>query len=982
MCIVLTAILCISRHVYGRDVEMGVLLDQSEFPSTAMEEFYHLFEYTAFAITTVVVIFTMTVIVMSNTKGISNYRWYLIHTLLWSLFFDGMGTFIGAVTLFPVPCYYGVNLAGTTSDATQTAYFFIGVSAILGKLCSLLFQFEHRYYQTQSSTSRYHRMCSHIQGFMQIVVRFCLIILAMALVLIPFALFFPNQEEQRALLRSLDPVVASLIDQHPSLLCITAGTDYIPVLLTICISSSPFLRLTPTVSPFTLTTAFFLHIFCSKAGDVEMGVLLNESELPTPYFVQFYHRFEYTAFGISVVVVLSTMAVIVFSSTKGISKYRWYLIHTLFWSFFFDAMGTFIGAVTLFPVPCYYGVNAAGNTDKVTQTVYFFNGVAAVIGKICSMLFQFEHRYHQTQPYDSSYRIMCSRVQGYMEIVVRFFVTVGVMISVMVPYATFFPDQEEEKALLISMDPEIEKIFDQHPGMLYCKAGDVEMGVLLDESELPTPDFVQFYHRFEYTAFGISAAVVLSTMAVIVFSKTKGISKYRWYLIHTLLWSFFFDAMGTFIGAVTLFPVPCYYGVNAAGNTDKVTQTVYFFVGVAAVIGKICSLLFQFEHRYYQTQSAHSSYRYMCSRVQGFLEILVRFFLTVVFMIIVMVPFALFFPDQEEEKALLISMDPVIAKIFDQHPGTLCFSSGTDVSTVLLPPTIIVAIIPFVCCLTLYIIYTSIRTQFSANTQRLQMMLFWSLVAQMGAFFVLLIVPLLFFIGASLLGTRWNAHPMGVLLDESELPSPTLLFYYKIYENVAFSITFIMVVVTMSVMLLSTTRAISKYRWFLIHELAWSLFFDAMGSLIGAVTLFPLPCYFGVNISNKLTGTQQIIYFFVGINSLLGKSCSILFQFEYRFLNTLAVTSSIRRFLEKPRQGREIMVRGTIMLTLSVVIFFIITKDVSVRIERFSRSAHNFYERRDGDSFTLSVLLRASGKLPWESRVTVNTVSKALATAD
>lgn len=114
----------------------------------------------------------------------------------------------------------------------------------------------------------------------------------------------------------------------------------------------------------------------------------------------------------------------------------------------------------------------------------------------------------------------------------------------------------------------------------------------------------------------------------------------------------------------------------------------------------------------------------------------------------------------------------------------------------------------------------------------------------------------------------------------------------------------------------------SHYRWYLIHELIWSLFFDSMGSLIGAVTLFPLPCYFGVNAANHFTGSYQIVYFFVGVNSLVGKSLALIIQFQYRFQRTLPPDSFLRVLdLSRFPLHLHLIITVCIMCVVSGVLF-------------------------------------------------------------
>ncbi|CAD5210775.1 unnamed protein product [Bursaphelenchus xylophilus] len=211
------------------------------------------------------------------------------------------------------------------------------------------------------------------------------------------------------------------------------------------------------------------------------------------------------------------------------------------------------------------------------------------------------------------------------------------------------------------------------------------MGVLLAQSELPSAEMLAAYHAYEYVAYCTTLVFVVITITVIL-TTSQGVSQYRWYLLHGLIWSLLFDTMGTLIGAVVLFPLPCYFGVNAASNIAGHTQAVYFFVGVATLVGKIFALIFQFEYRYYQAQSSSSKYRVMCSYVSGNMELALRAGILVFMIILILLPFALFFPDQDEQRAQLAYLDPVVAQVIKEHPDLLCFSTGTDATKVIIIP--------------------------------------------------------------------------------------------------------------------------------------------------------------------------------------------------------------------------------------------------------------------------------------------------------
>ncbi|CAD5208569.1 unnamed protein product [Bursaphelenchus xylophilus] len=280
------------------------------------------------------------------------------------------------------------------------------------------------------------------------------------------------------------------------------------------------------------------------------------------------------------------------------------------------------------------------------------------------------------------------------------------------------------------------------------------MGVLLNEDELPTPQMLAAYRTFEYVAYVVSLIILVITVATIL-SSSQAVGQYRWYLLHGLAWLFVFDTFGTLIGAVTLFPVPCYYGINAAASIVGTKQIVYFFIGVGSIIGKVSALVWQFEFRYYQAQPSTSRYRHICGLYSEKTWVVFRVCLLSSFIAVVIAPLAISFPDQEKQRQFLISLDPVIAKIIAQHPGMMCFSTGTNSNSVIIIPFILALLLPWVGGYATYLIYAAIRKQqLTTKTRRLQMMLFWSLFAQLAALFLLVLVPATVYLGGPLFGFR------------------------------------------------------------------------------------------------------------------------------------------------------------------------------------------------------------------------------------
>ncbi|CAD5232859.1 unnamed protein product [Bursaphelenchus xylophilus] len=158
---------------------------------------------------------------------------------------------------------------------------------------------------------------------------------------------------------------------------------------------------------------------------------------------------------------------------------------------------------------------------------------------------------------------------------------------------------------------------------------------------------------------------------------------------------------------------------------------------------------------------------------------------------------------------------------------------------------------------------------------------------------------------------------MGIFLNESDLPSAELLHFYKVFEDTALGVTVLMVPFTILVMVFTSNSVINAYRLLLINELSWSLLLDIMAALIGAVSLYPLPCYYGVNVTSALSHTQQLTYFVVGIGVCVMKDFAIFYQLEYILVKSLAMDSKIRTFfLMTPKSGLVLTHVGIILSIL------------------------------------------------------------------
>ncbi|CAD5235176.1 unnamed protein product [Bursaphelenchus xylophilus] len=135
-------------------------------------------------------------------------------------------------------------------------------------------------------------------------------------------------------------------------------------------------------------------------------------------------------------------------------------------------------------------------------------------------------------------------------------------------------------------------------------------------------------------------------------------------------------------------------------------------------------------------------------------------------------------------------MDPVLAQIYREHPNTACFSGGVDSLIVTIATCYIFVAVAFGAFFLGFIYITINRSKFTANTYRLQMMLFWSLIAQMAAFVVFMLIPGTVYLGGATLKFR-NLPKISVIcffffVSHTTVDSLMVLFFIKPYRRAVF----------------------------------------------------------------------------------------------------------------------------------------------------------------------------------------------------
>lgn len=198
--------------------------------------------------------------------------------------------------------------------------------------------------------------------------------------------------------------------------------------------------------------------------------------------------------------------------------------------------------------------------------------------------------------------------------------------------------------------------------------------------------------------------------------------------------------MITFSGPVVLFPLPCFFSVNYAKTINP--YPIHFFLGIIASIGKNCSLHFEFFYRFQQSASPDSNWRFIdWSMLSGYKLVLFHGLWMLSTVTLVCIPIWLQFPDQKDQQQYLISLDSEMATVFRLFPSTICFSHRTNLFLVLFAGNAVLLTLTLVCIASLLRLYKNMG-KISRAIQKLQEMLFRSLVAQLSTSLIFVIIPM------------------------------------------------------------------------------------------------------------------------------------------------------------------------------------------------------------------------------------------------
>ncbi|CAD5235262.1 unnamed protein product [Bursaphelenchus xylophilus] len=309
--------------------------------------------------------------------------------------------------------------------------------------------------------------------------------------------------------------------------------------------------------------------------------------------------------------------------------------------------------------------------------------------------------------------------------------------------------------------------------------------------ELPSDSAVRCYRAFEGCMLVISATCFLITVCTMLKSSTRAMKTYRYYLLNELCWSLLCDLSISIACPISLFPIPCGYAVGWITNFPGNISAAYMFMGLIIGVGRASALTFQFLYRFFSALPPGSMISCGIERLQPYQVILIFVGQQAFAVIVATIPFYSSWPDQDEQKKLLFENMPFARPILKNHGNIVCVNGGTRLKY---EPSNIVTFIIVLVLLAMGALFGVIlmysflrRANLSPATFKLQMMLFWSLVAQFLAVFALMVVPAVIWtispVFGILNGPIVSMFFFSVLLTHTTVDCAMILYFIKPYRR-------------------------------------------------------------------------------------------------------------------------------------------------------------------------------------------------------
>uniref|UniRef100_A0A7E4V1C2 Serpentine Receptor, class H n=1 Tax=Panagrellus redivivus TaxID=6233 RepID=A0A7E4V1C2_PANRE len=232
-------------------------------------------------------------------------------------------------------------------------------------------------------------------------------------------------------------------------------------------------------------------------------------------------------------------------------------------------------------------------------------------------------------------------------------------------------------------------------------------------------------------------------------------SGYKWYLVHQLTWSYFFDVNVGLWKVVPLWPFFMGYsnGIFSTlkGNNVRIQLIMPAFLSVGMGFSIVLSVVY----RYAQSSPLSHFYRYYSNSVIRAVTYVIIF---VGFESAICIPLLLWFPEREDLDKLMMLKHPVLIPIFEAHPSVF----GYETTDAVIQYVVLVVIVLFILIIFIVLLYLNFlrilrknKQHLSVGTYNMQLMLFRTLFIQIAIFVTLLIFPITLAFILTLFGLRW-----------------------------------------------------------------------------------------------------------------------------------------------------------------------------------------------------------------------------------
>ncbi|CAD5207955.1 unnamed protein product [Bursaphelenchus xylophilus] len=279
--------------------------------------------------------------------------------------------------------------------------------------------------------------------------------------------------------------------------------------------------------------------------------------------------------------------------------------------------------------------------------------------------------------------------------------------------------------------------------------------MLLSPDEFPSPEALNFYVVYCQVIFCVTTIVVIFTLVVMTISSTQSMRVYHYYLVNEIVWSYLCDAICSGSALIAMQPLPCLAFLGGLSPFASSQPRVIAAVAIFIISGRSAAICLQCFYRVFQSVPPQmSAYRVLYRLFNDYVVLAFLVFTMIVFATL-WVPMSIFFPDQDQQKQLLLDTDPTLQTIYTRLPHIICFAGGTRIGGSLTMAIALLILIPAIGIFMVYLLYRQLkRSKRPEKTIHLHLMLLRSLAIQAFVLFMFIVVPAYILILLPMFGMR------------------------------------------------------------------------------------------------------------------------------------------------------------------------------------------------------------------------------------